>query len=134
MYLIILLINLNKAFMFDKKNDSIESLYKLEQMEMLEKLIVQLNKDLSLSGLETQFNIDWSPKLLMDRLSKIVATLMKNEFQKFMNLLYRIDISEKKLEEIGTLDFDEVVNVITFMILKKEWQKVWFRNRNSQLE
>jgi hypothetical protein len=120
--------------MFDKKNDAIQSLYKLEQMEMLEKLIVQLNKDLSLSGIETQFNMDWSPKLLIDRLSKIVATLMKNEFHKFMNLLYRIDISEKKIGKIGTSDFDQVVNVITFMILKKEWQKVWFRNRNSQLE
>ena len=120
--------------MFDKKNDAIQSLYKLEQMKMLEKLIVQLNKDLSLSGIETRFNTDWSPKLLMDKLSKIVAALMENEFQKFANLLYRIDISEKKIGEIGTSDFDEVVHVITFMILKKEWQKVWFRNRNQQLE
>lgn len=120
--------------MFDEKKDALISLTRIEQMEMLEKLIVQLNKDLSLSGIETQFNMDWSPKLLIDGLSKIVATLMKNEFHKFMNLLYRIDISEKKIGEIGTSDFDKVVNVITFMILKKEWQKVWFRNRNQQLE
>ena len=51
-----------------------------------------------------------------------------------MNLLYRIDISEKKIGDIGTSDFDQVVHIITFMILKKEWQKVWFRNRNQQLE
>jgi len=120
--------------MFDKKNDALQSLSKLEQMDMLENLIVQINKDLFLSGVETQFNVNWNPKLLIKGLSEIVARLMINEFQKFINFLYRIDIPEKKIGQIGTSDFDEIVEVITILILKKEWQKVWFRNRNSQQE
>ena len=98
---------------------------------MLKNLIAQLNKDLSLSGIETQFNLNWSPAILIDNLNEIVSTLMKNDFQRFANLLYRIDVSEKKIREIGTSDFDVIVGEITVMILQKEWQKVWFRNRNS---
>ena len=119
------------SLLFNKKNDALQSLFRLEQMEMLKNLIAQLNKDLSLSGIETQFNLNWSPAILIDNLNEIVSTLMKNDFQRFANLLYRIDVSEKKIREIGTSDFDVIVGEITVMILQKEWQKVWFRNRNS---
>ena len=101
---------------------------------MLTKLIAQLNKDLSLSGIETQFNLNWSPAMLIDNLNEIVSTLMENDFQKFTNLLYRIDVSEKKIRDIGTSDLEVMVSKLTLMILQKEWQKVWFRNRNSLQE
>lgn len=117
--------------MFDKKNNTLQSLFRLEQMEMLRELIRQLNKDLSLSGVEIQFDENWGPELLIKNLTQVIATIMEKDFQKFINFLYRIDISEKKLGDIKTSDFGEVINEITLMILKKEWQKVWFRNRNS---
>ena len=118
------------SLLFDKRSDAIQSLVELDQMEMLEKLIRQLNKDFSLSGIDAQFDTNWTPELIISTLNKIVAALMTNEFQKFINFLYRVDISEKKIGDIESSDFDQVVNSITFMILKKEWQKVWFRNRN----
>ena len=120
--------------MFDKKNDALQSLFRLEQMEMLKELIRQINKDLSLSGIEIQFDVNWNPELLVKNLTQVIATLMEKDFQKFINFLYRIDISEKKLGNIGTSDFDDLVSQITLMILKIEWQKVWFRNRNSLQE
>ena len=120
--------------LFNKKNDALQSLSKLGQMDMLKKLIMQLNKDLALSGIETQFNINWSPEMLISNLNKVIALLMEKNFQNFQNFLYRVDISEKKLGFISTSDFHETVNTISLMILKKEWQKVWFRNRNPLQE
>jgi len=125
-----LLKSTNDPLLFNKKKDALQSLSKLEQMHLLKKLIIQLNKDLSLSGIDTQFNINWNPELLISHLTKIIAVLMEKDYQKFMNFLYRIDVSEKKLGGVSTSDFNEAVNEISLMILKKEWQKVWFRNRN----
>lgn len=116
--------------MFDGKNDTVESLTKLGQLAMLENLIEQLNKDFSLTGLDIHISVNLGPKLLIERLNEIVAALMKNEFHKFINFLYRVDIPEEKIGELQSLDFDQLVNAMTFLILKKEWQKVWFRNRN----
>jgi len=126
--------NINNPLFFDKKHDALQSLLRLEQMEMLKKLIIQLNKDLALSGIETQFNTNWSPEMLIGNLNKAIAGLMEKNFQNFQNFLYRVDISEKKLGTIRTNDFQETVNTISLMILKKEWQKVWFRNRNPLQE
>jgi len=122
------------SLLFDIRSDALQSLVELDQMEMLEKLIRQLNKDFSLSGIDAQFDTNWTPELIINNLNKIVAALMTNEFQKFINFLYRVDISENKIGNIESSDFDQVVNNITYMILKKEWQKVWFRNRNSLQE
>jgi hypothetical protein len=124
----------NAPQLFSNKKDALQSLSKLEQMEMLKKLIMQLNKDLSLSGIDTQFDISWNPESLISNLTKIIATLLEKDYQKFMNFLYRIDIPEKKIGNITTSDFNEAVNEIVLMVLKKEWQKVWFRNRNLQQE
>lgn len=126
--------HINDSLFFDKKNDALQSLYRLEQMELLKKLIIQLNKDMALSGIETQLNINWSPETLISNLNKVIARLMEKNFQNFQNFLYRVDISEKKLGMIRTSDFHKTVNSISLMILKKEWQKVWFRNRNSLQE
>ncbi len=122
------------SLLFDKRSDALRSLAELDQMEMLEKLILQLNKDFSLTGIDTEFDANWTPELIINNLNKIVAALMTNEFQKFINFLYRVDISEKKIGNIESSDFDIAVNNITYLILKKEWQKVWFRNRNSLQE
>ena len=126
--------SINDPLLFNKKNDALQSLFALEQMEMLKKLIEQLNKDLSLSGIDTQFDINWNPESLISNLTKIIAALMEKDYQKFMNFLYRVDIPEKKLGNIVTSDFNAAVNEIVLMVLKKEWQKVWFRNRNLQQE
>ena len=128
------MIHKNDPLSFQKKKDTLESLCRLRQMDMLEKLIQQINKDLSLSGVDIQFHVNWSPELLIVNLTKVVKALMEKDFQKFINFLYRIDISEKKLGDITTSDFGEVASEITLMILKKEWQKIWLRNRNSQQE
>jgi hypothetical protein len=116
---------------FNKKQNTLQSLSDIQKMEMLEKLIQQLNKDLYLSGVDYQFSLNLSPRLLVEKMSKKITALMTNDFSKFTNLMYRIDISEKQLKNIEQSEFQLVVNKITFLVLKKEWQKVWFKNRNS---
>jgi hypothetical protein len=120
--------------MFDKNLNAIQSLYEISNMELLGDLIHQINKDLSLSGIDYQFDLEMGPDLLVGQMKLILADLMESHFQKFLSFLYRIDISEEKLRSIDSSDFEHVTNMITLLILKRQWQKVWFRNRNSQLE
>lgn len=120
--------------MFDKNINAIQSLTKISNMELLEDLIHQINKDLSLSGIDYQFDLEIGPDLLVGQMKQILADLMERHFQKFLSFLYRIDISEEKLRSIDSSDFEHVTDMITLLILKRQWQKVWFRNRNSQQE
>ena len=46
----------------------------------------------------------------------------------YLNLLYIIDVPEKVVKAIEATDVVEISEQVTFEILKREWQKVWFRN------
>ncbi|WP_156894560.1 hypothetical protein [Maribacter sp. 1_2014MBL_MicDiv] len=43
--------------------------------------------------------------------------------------MYIIDIPEKEFEHIQITDTVDVADQITFLILKREYKKVWYRNR-----
>ena len=118
--------------MFEKKQNTLQSLSKIHELELLEKLVQQLNKDMYLSGVDCQFSLRLSPRLLINELRDKIATLMASDFSKFTNLMYRIDISEKKIRDFELSELETIEDRITFLVLKKEWQKVWFKNINSQ--
>ncbi|NLP57700.1 hypothetical protein [Lutibacter sp. B1] len=54
--------------------------------------------------------------------------LITNNYDNYLNLLYRIDVSEKELSKITGNNLTETVEQITFLILKRVYQKVWFKN------
>jgi len=41
--------------------------------------------------------------------------------------MYRVDVSEKDLATITNNDLTTTVNQISFLILKREFQKVWLK-------
>lgn len=55
---------------------------------------------------------------------------MKNDFQTYVNLLYRVDVSESKMRQIDDIEMEKIAQKVTSLILIREWQKVWFKNRN----
>ncbi|MBC7641800.1 MAG: hypothetical protein H7174_05590, partial [Flavobacterium sp.] len=47
----------------------------------------------------------------------------------YLNLLYIIDVPEDQIKKLDGSDIEELSAQVAFLILKREWMKVWFRNR-----
>ncbi|MFC5682368.1 hypothetical protein ACYE2N_11250 [Flavobacterium sp. MAHUQ-51] len=93
------------------------------------KLVEQLNKDFNLANEGVDFPMSISPDELKIQLHEKIYRLIQYKFAEYLNLLYVIDVSE---EEVKKLDGSDLVNLaedVAFLILKREWQKVWFRNK-----
>jgi len=69
------------------------------------------------------------PVELKIQLHEKVYRLIQHKFAEYLNLLYIIDVPEVEVKKLDGSDLVELSEQITFLILKREWQKVWFRNR-----
>jgi hypothetical protein len=109
-------------------NDLIEE---ANALDLYEKLILQLNKDFLLANVDLDFHEEVLPSSLKLLLHETVYRLIQEKFAEYLNLLYIIDVPEK---DVKALDGDDVLKLsedVAFLILKREWQKVWFRNKYS---
>jgi len=75
-----------------------------QNKELLIMLIRQLNKDFSLTGIDFAFEEKLQIKELVNQLNENIEYLIKNDFQSYLNLLYRIDISESKMKEMNEIE------------------------------
>jgi len=55
--------------------------------------------------------------------------MIQYKYAELLNLLYIIDVPENNVKELDGSDAVELSEQISFLILKREWMKVWFRNR-----
>lgn len=108
---------------------SIEYLQEVENKELLIKLILQIKKDAQMVGVDFEINKESSPYELVNYLQIFLSNLIQNNFNAYANLLYRVDIPEKKLLDLQDLEISILVKNIAILLLKKEWQKVWFKSR-----
>jgi hypothetical protein len=93
------------------------------------KLIEQINKDFTLANESVDFPASISPIELKLKLHDKVHSLIQHKFAEYLNLLYIIDVSEDQVKKLDGSDLVELAEQVSFLILKREWQKVWFRNR-----
>jgi len=100
-------------------------------LQLYHKLIQQLNKDFRFANIDLDFDEDILPSSLKYLLHETIFKLIQEKFSDFLNLLYIIDIPESKVKEIDGSDTLKLAEAISFLILKREWQKVWFRNNNA---
>lgn len=96
--------------------------------QLYKALLHQLNKDFSLSNITIEFSETLTPVMLTEQLYTVVAKLIHEDFDTFVNLLYRIDIPEQQIRKIPNTNFEHYVAEVSFLLLKREWQKVWLRN------
>ena len=109
-------------------NDLIEE---ANALSLYEKLILQLNKDFLLANVDLNFHEEVLPSSLKLLLHETVYRLIQEKFTEYLNLLYIIDVPEK---DVKALDGDDILKLseeVTFLILRREWQKVWFKNKYS---
>lgn len=104
-------------------------LSKAQKESLYHKLIEQLEKDFMLSNQMIDLKETMSPFELKMALQNKIYDLIQYKFTEYLNLLYIIDVPESEIKALTSVDLMELSEQISFLILKREWQKVWFRNR-----
>lgn len=94
-------------------------------------LITQLNKDFNLANESVDFPMSTSPEELTVQLHEKVYRLIQYKFAEYLNLLYIIDVSEDQIKKLDGSDLISLAEQVSYLILRREWQKVWFRNKYS---
>ncbi len=98
------------------------------QSSLYKKLIQQLNKDFLLANIDLDFHEDILPTSLKLLLHEMIYKLIQEKFTEYLNLLYIIDVPEQQVKALSGDDVLKLSEEVSFLILKREWQKVWFRN------
>ena len=99
----------------------------LSEDGILVEVIAQLNKDLTLSGIEYEFDINSEKnKFIITLLNWIEATLSENENIIF-NFLYRVDVDQKLIYSHDGWPQENLLK----LILNRELQKVVLKRQYS---
>jgi len=119
-----------------KSLQKLNNAYSLEELKDLlvdrsfnQKVLRQIEKDFA----QLRIEIDIHNMEVIQQIQEQVDLLLISDQQRLMNLLYRIDINEKKIGELQM--HDPTVperDVITFLIIQRELQKVIFRELYKQ--
>ena len=104
-------------------------LFEAQNENLYAKLLEQLNKDFNLANEPVDFPASTSPEELKVQLHEKVYRLIQYKFAEYLNLLYIIDVPESEVRNLDGSDLVELAKEVSFLILKREWMKVWFRNR-----
>lgn len=100
-----------------------------EKESLYLKLIEQINKDFNLANEGIDFPMSISPSELKIQLHEKIYRMIQYKFAEYLNLLYIIDVSEDQIKKLDGSDLVILAENVAFLILKREWQKVWFRNK-----
>ena len=109
--------SLTEIFLQSKK----ETLYK--------QLLLQLNKDFARAGIDVVLQPNIAANDLTKQLVRIIDETIHHDFSTFLNLLYAIDVSEEKIKQLTTKDTTLYIEKVTYLIVFRQWQKVWMRNK-----
>lgn len=100
-------------------------------LNLYQKLVVQLNKDFLYANIDLDFEEDILPTSLKVILHETIYRLIQEKFMDYLNLLYIIDVSEDLIKQLDGNDTVQMAEEVAFLILKREWQKVWFKHKYS---
>jgi len=95
---------------------------------LVEELTHQLEKDFGLANVALKLPLKFEAHTFISVVREKVYCLMMEQFDEYLNLLYIVDVPEREFQYIKVADTVEVANQITYLILKREYQKVWYRN------
>jgi hypothetical protein len=92
-------------------------------------LIDQINKDFNLANESIDLPQDIKPEELKNELHEKIYRLIQYKFAEYLNLLYIVDVPEDQIKKLDGSDIGELAKQVAFLVLKREWMKVWFRNK-----
>jgi len=115
----------------DLPSDFNQLIEQASTQNLYQKLVQQLNKDFLYANIDLDFSLDILPSSLKLMLHETVYKLIQEKFAEYLNLLYIIDVSEDTIKKLDGSDTLQLSEDVSFLILKREWQKVWFRQKYS---
>ncbi|MCX7551587.1 hypothetical protein [Xanthomarina sp. F2636L] len=101
------------------------------QLNLFKKLVQQLNKDFLYANIDLSFDEDVLPTSLKLMLHETIYKLIQEKFMDYLNLLYIIDVPEYKVKQLDGSDVLLLSEQVTYLLLQREWQKVWFKQQYS---
>lgn len=108
-----------------------EIILEANTLGLYKKLIQQLNKDLLYANIDLEFDDEVLPTSLKLILQETIYNLINERFAEYLNLLYIIDVPEHKVKQLDGSDALKLSDQVTFLILLREWKKVWYRHQYS---
>lgn len=91
-------------------------------------LITQINKELALA-LPEKISLDE----VQIQLAAYINTLIQLHFEQLVNLLYRIDVSEKKIKSLlQNYPSENAGNIIAALIIERQVEKIKTRQQFNQ--
>jgi hypothetical protein len=109
--------------------NSSELLQNAQENKLYPKLVAQLEKDFGLANIPVKMGLGIAPEELKSVLREKIYYLIMERFSEYLNLLYIVDVPEKAFREIQVTDVVEVAEQVSFLVLKRELQKVWSKGR-----
>lgn len=99
-----------------------------QKFDLYQALILQLNKDFAFANAAVDLPVTLEPTTLKMALEDKIFRLLSTDYATFLNLLYILDVSEEKVKKLDGSDRSILAEDLVFLILKRIWQKVWFRH------
>ena len=99
----------------------------IAEVDVLKKVIEQLNKDLMLSGIEYEFNINSEKTKFIKTFLGWIETILSENENVLFNFLYRVDVDQKSIYSKDGLPQENLLR----LILNRELQKVVLKRQYS---
>lgn len=112
-----------------KGNDVLSLLLKSKEENLFVNLLKQLEKDFHLANISFKLPDDISPENLVVLVKEKLYVLLMERFDEYLNLLYVIDVSENVLKKIEVVDAVDVAEKVSFLVLKREYDKVHLKRK-----
>jgi hypothetical protein len=112
-----------------KNSDDLLNLSRRQELYGL--LVAQLQKDYSRAGLEIELAKEMPPEILKQVVQKSISQLFRQHFDAYLHLMYIIDVSERELALLQQMPEASLPEELTFLLLKREFQKVSLKSRYS---
>lgn len=107
----------------------------LSKAEIIRQTAQQIIKDFAEFGIEIQFSgkPETAYKELFDQLNHHIEIILRGQFHRFFNMLYRIDVSEKEIYKNEARFPDKNKSeIISDLIIHRDLKKVLTRNYFKQ--
>lgn len=100
-----------------------------DKENLYDKLIEQINKDFNFANEPIDLPPNVTPEDLKSQLHEKIYRLIQYKFAEYLSLLYIVDVPEDQVKKLDGSDIMELSQQVAFLVLKREWMKVWFRNK-----
>ena len=103
----------------------------INRLDLIKDTAEQIIKDFDMFGIEIKFSGSAynAYEELYDQIEPNINKLINSNQQKFMGILYRIDLNDEQIKKAVTENYTEPFSsIVTDLIIKRELQKVVIRN------